>query len=308
MKKLKGEVKKIWESKIPTQPSKNKHISYSAISTYQKCPRAWQLLYRDKIVSFQQNIHLVFGSAMHETIQEWLTVMYQDSVKKANEINLHDLLYVNLSKAYRAARAQNNGEHFTSADQMTQFWNDGKKILDYLVNKRAVYFSTRTMQLAGVETLLYQELRPGVKFKGFIDLVFYHPNIDRWTIMDIKTSTRGWNEDAKKNEKLTAQVILYKEFFSKQFGIDKDKIDLEYFIIKRKVNEDAEFESMRRRVQTFIPNDGPRITKRVLEALDTFVQDVVDENGEFYQHEFKCKSPIGVCNECKDLQEKVPKV
>ena len=34
---------------------------------------------------------------------------------------------------------------------------------------------------------------------------------------------------------LTAQVILYREFFAKQFGIEPDKIDVEYFIVKRRV-------------------------------------------------------------------------
>jgi hypothetical protein len=89
--------------------------------------------------------------------------------------------------------------------------------------------------LAGVETLLYQELRPGVMFKGLIDLVFYNKYLDEWTIIDIKTSTSGWRDQQKKNPNLTAQVILYKEFFSKQFGIPKDKINVEYFIVKRRV-------------------------------------------------------------------------
>ncbi len=78
------------------------------------------------------------------------------------------------------------------------------------INEKTVvgfaYFSSKTMQLAGIETLLYQDIRPGVKFKGLIDLVFYSPNTDRWTVVDIKTSTRGWQDRAKKNPNVTAQV------------------------------------------------------------------------------------------------------
>ena len=33
-KKLKGFVKKVWESKIKQEPSKNTHVSYSSLSTY----------------------------------------------------------------------------------------------------------------------------------------------------------------------------------------------------------------------------------------------------------------------------------
>ena len=177
-KKLKGPVKKVWESKIKQSPSKNLHISYSSLSTYNKCPKLWELQYLRNEIPFTQNIYTCFGSAMHETIQEWLTVMYHDKVKAANDINLHKLLYANMAHSYRMGKAMMNGDHFSDADEMTQFWLDGKHILDFLSKKRAGYFSTKNMMLAGVETLLYQDIKPGIKFKGLIDLVFYHPNSD----------------------------------------------------------------------------------------------------------------------------------
>jgi len=300
-KKLKGPVKKVWESKIKQTPSKNVHISYSSVSTYAKCPRLWDLQYRKKVVPFTQSIYTCFGTAMHETMQEWLTVMYHESAKAANDMNVDDLLYANMVKAYRSGRAQMQGEHFSSSDELTQFWLDGKHIFDFLKKKRAGYFSTKSMMLAGVETLLYQELRPGVMFKGLVDLVFYHPNNDTWTIMDIKTSTRGWSADQKKNPNLTAQVVLYKEFFARQFGIEKDKIDVEFFIVKRRVPVEAEFAAMTRRVQEFRPPAGPRKTKQVLTQLDKFLADVLDENGDFIDKEYKCNSPLGKCKECSSF-------
>ena len=98
-KKLKGPVKKVWESKIKQAPSKNTHISYSSLSTYNKCPKLWELMYLRNEVPFTQNIYTCFGTAMHETIQEWLTVMYHDSVKASNDINLDKLLYANMVKS-----------------------------------------------------------------------------------------------------------------------------------------------------------------------------------------------------------------
>ena len=152
--------------------------------------------------------------------------------------------------------------------------------------------------LAGVETLLYQDIKPGVKFKGLVDLVFYHPNLDEWTIMDIKTSTSGWRDHQKKNPNLTAQVVLYKEFFSRQFGIDKDKINVEFFIVKRRVPAEAEFAIMQRRVQEFKPNAGPRKTKQVLTSMNKFIEDVLDGNGKYKDKEYKCNSAFGKCTEC----------
>lgn len=300
-KKLKGKVKEVWESKIKQTPSKTKHISYSSISTYNKCPKLWELQYLRNAIPFTQTIYTVFGTAMHETIQEWLTVMYHDKVKAAMEMDLDKLLYTNLVKAYKSAKAIMNHQHISTQEELTQFWIEGKHILNYLKKNRAGYFSSKTMMLAGVETLLYQELKPGVTFKGLVDLVFYNINSDTWTIMDIKTSTSGWREDQKKNPNLTAQVILYREFFAKQFGIDRDKIEVEYFIVKRRVPKDAEFASMQRRVQEFRPNTGPRKTKQVIESMNKFIADVIDENGEYIDKDYKCNNPFGKCEHCSSF-------
>ena len=300
-KKLKGLVKKVWESKIKQRPSKYKHISYSSLSTYNKCPKLWELQYLRGEVPFRQNIYTCFGTAMHETIQEWLTVMYHDKVKAANDMNKHQLLYSNMIKAYKQGKAQNGHEHFSTQDELTKFWIDGKHILDFIEKKRGAYFSTRNMMLAGVETLLYQEIQPGVVFKGLVDLVFYHPNTDRWTIMDIKTSTSGWRDAQKKNPNLTAQVILYREYFAKQFNIDKDRIDVEFFIVKRRVPAEAEFASMQKRVQEFRPNAGPRKTKQIITSMNKFIDEVIDENGEYIDKDYKCTNPFGKCEHCSSF-------
>ena len=300
-KKLKGMVKKVWESKIKQSPSKNKHISYSQLSTYNKCPRLWELQYLRNIVPYEPSIYMVFGTAFHETLQTYLETLYMDKVKAANDLNIKTLLYDNMVKAYKSAKAMSGHEHFSNETEMYSFYRDGLSIMDWIKKKRAGYFSSKTMQLAGIETLLYQEIRPGVVFKGLVDLVFYHPNSDRWTIVDIKTSTRGWQDKAKKNPNLTAQVILYREFFAKQFGIDKDKIDVEYFIVKRQIPKNADFASMRKRVQQFSPASGPRKTKQVLESMKKFIDDAVDENGKYIDKEYSCTSALGKCRECKDF-------
>jgi len=154
------------------------------------------------------------------------------------------------------------------------------------------------MQLAGIETLLYQEIKPGVVFKGLVDLVFYHPNNDTWTIVDIKTSTSGWRDKQKKNPNLTAQVILYREFFAKQFDVDPSKINVEFFIVKRRVPAEAEFASMQKRVQEFRPNAGPRKTKQIVESMNKFIDDVLNSEGGYKDQEYKCNNPLGKCEHC----------
>ena len=297
-KKLKGKVKQVWESKLKQSPSKNKHISYSQLSSFATCQRQWYLTYVKNLAPYDPSIHAVFGTAMHETIQSWLETMYHGKVKDAMDMNLDQLLYDNMIKAYKAQKAQNGHEHFSTTDELTQFWLDGKHILNYLKKKRGGYFSTKTMQLAGVETLLYQELRPGVKFKGFIDLVFYHPNNDSWTIMDIKTSTSGWSDFAKKDDKKISQILLYKEFFSKQFDIPIDKISVEYFILKRRVPAEADYAIMQRRVQEFRPPSGKIKRGKALSLMNNFVETAVDMNGEYIEKEYPTSTEKWACKFC----------
>ena len=300
-KKVNPIVKEVWESKIKQRPSKYTHISYSSLSTYNKCPKLWELQYLRGAVPFRQNIYTCFGTAMHETMQTWLEVLYHDKVKTANEMDKNQLLYDNMIKAYKQGKAQNGHEHFSTSDELTQFWLEGKSILSWLEKKRGAYFNTKNSKLAGIETLLYQEIKPGVMFKGLVDLVFYHPNTDRWTIMDIKTSTSGWRDAQKKNPNLTAQVILYKEFFAKQFNVDKSKIDVEFFIVKRRVPKDAEFAVMQRRVQEFRPNAGPRKTKDILTSMNKFIDEVLDDNGKYNDKEYHCTNPLGKCDNCRSF-------
>ena len=291
-------VKKVWESKLKQSPRSNKHISYSQLSSFSSCQRQWYLQYVKKLAPYQPSIHATFGTAMHETMQTWLEVLYHDKVKTANEMDLDNLLYENMIKAYKAQKAQNSHQHFSTEEELTMFWIDGKHILNYLKKKRRAYFGTKGVYLAGVETLLYQELRPGVKFKGFIDLVFYDARVDRWKIVDIKTSTSGWNKFAKTDDKRKAQILLYKEFFSRQFNIPLDKIKVEYFILKRKVPKDAEFASMQKRVQEFRPGDGPRKMKQAVDLMENFVLNAVDKEGKYVDKEYPTNPSKSACMFC----------
>ena len=297
-KKLPKVVKQVQESYIKQSPKTNKHISYSQLSSFATCQKQWYLTYVKRLAPYQPSIHAVFGTAMHETIQSWLDVLYNDKVKTANEMDLDALLYENMIKAYKRQKTQNGHKHFTNQEEMNMFFIDGKHILNFLKKKRGGYFTTKGVYLAGIETLLYQELRPGVVFKGLIDLVFYDERVDKWTIMDIKTSTSGWSKFAKNDDKRKSQILLYKEFFSRQFNIPVDKINVEYFILKRKVPREADFASMQKRVQEFRPADGPRKMKQAVDLMENFVKEAVNMNGEYIEKDYPTSPSNDACRFC----------
>lgn len=296
-KKVSPIVKEVWESKIKQKKS-NKHISYSQLSQYNDCPKKWNLTYLKKLAPYDPSIHATFGTAVHETIQEWLEELYHGKVKDAMAMDLDALLYSNMIQAYKVNKAQGGHEDFSDAKEMQMFYLDGKHILDYLKKKRNAYFTTKNWHLAGVETLLYQELRPGVFFKGFIDLVFYNSITERWKIVDIKTSTRGWSASDKTDINKTSQLILYREYFAKQFNVDPSMIDIEYFVVKRRVPAEAEFASMQKRVQEFQPRAGKNNTKKAIGFMEKFVAEAVDMNGEYIQKDYPATPSKSACQWC----------
>ena len=69
----------------------DKMISYSQFSMYKTCAHKWALTYKDKNKLFSDSIHTVFGTAMHETMQGYITVMYNESGANADKMDLLSL-------------------------------------------------------------------------------------------------------------------------------------------------------------------------------------------------------------------------
>ena len=113
---------------------------------------------------------------------------------------------------------------------------------------------------------------------GYLDIVILDEYHNTLKIYDIKTSTRGWNKWMKKDENKTQQLLLYKQFYSKQYNHPIDKIEVEYFIVKRKLWEEAMFPQ--KRVQKFSPASGTVSMNKVNKKLIKFIGEAFTEDGE----------------------------
>jgi hypothetical protein len=105
----------------------------------------------------------------------------------------------------------------------------------------------------------------------------YHEPTETFKIIDIKTSTRGWNDKVKKDEDKQFQLILYKKFFAEQFNIPVSNIDVEFFILKRKVYDHPDY--VIPRIQTFTPASGKVKLNKADKALNSFIGEVFDKKG-----------------------------
>ena len=214
-----------------------KNISYSQISMFHRCPHSWKLNYKDKLQVYKDSIHTSFGTSFHEVIQEYYEKFYNDSVKAAESLDVEELLKLEMRKNYKIGK-ERNGEHFSTAAELEEFYQDGVSILREWKRKKGGFIQKRGWHLAGIEIPILITPEHGYEntlFKGFIDAVLYHEETETFKIVDFKTSTRGWNKNARKDVMKQNQLILYKEFFSRQFNVPKEKIEVAFIIVKRKI-------------------------------------------------------------------------
>ena len=78
-----------------------------------------------------------------------------------------------------------------------------------------------------------------------MDVVLHDKKTGRMKIIDIKSSTMGWNKYMKADKNKTNQLLLYKHFMAKQLEISEDKIDVEYLILKRRLYENMMYPQKR---------------------------------------------------------------
>jgi hypothetical protein len=252
-------------------------VSYSQFSIYNTCPHQWYLSYIENKNPYQASIHTVFGTAFHETLQKYIEVMYNESGAAADRMDLETLFTERFREVY-SAEYEKTKEHFSNAQEMREFFDDGVAILKWIKARRNKLFTIRKVKLLGIEMPLLVGLTKNVYLKGYIDFILYDEDLQKVYIYDIKTSTRGWGEREKKDDNKLAQILLYKEYFGRQFGFDVDRIEVEYFIVKRKIWEESEFPIPR--VQSFKPASGKTKRRQAVESLDAFIKDCFDESGK----------------------------
>ena len=272
-------------------------ISYSQYSMWAQCPHRWKTAYIDGHREFTESIHTLFGTSMHEVIQTFLTVMYEDTAKAAEALPLEEMLRIRMKRNYESAMVKNSGVEFCTQKDMVEFYQHGLLILEFIRKKRAQYFSKKGYELVGIEVPLEYDLPNGVKFIGYIDVVIRDTVRDVIKIYDIKTSTMGWNKWMKADKNKTDQLLLYKQSYSKQFNHPMDKIEVEYFIVKRKLYENLDFPQ--KRVQKFTPANGTPSINQVTKRLSEFMTECFTSDGEYNtQHIYRKEASKKNCKYC----------
>lgn len=271
-------------------------VSFSQYSMWSSCPHQYKLNYIDKLGESSSNVHTIFGSAMHETIQHYLSVMYGVSKKQADEINMDKLLLERMRENYKGeAEKMSEGTPCTQ-EQLEEFYGDGRRILQWLNKHMHKFYSKSGFELVGIEIPLNATIKPGVHFIGFIDIVLRDLASNEIIIIDLKTSTMGWNQYQKADKMKNSQIILYKKYYSELFSIPLQKIRVEYQILRRKLPEDSAFPVPH--VSKHVPAHGSPTVTKVYDEFMEFINTVFDDEGKFKDIQFP-KVPGAAKKNCK---------
>ena len=217
-------LKEIREKKLPEiDYATQKSISYPQMSMFNECPKKWSLQYREGHKQFTSSIHTVFGTALHEVLQHYLTVMYEQSGAEADRINTAEMLEEKLREEYKKQYQANNNQHFVTPDELREFYDDGVEIIREIAKERSKHFSKRGWYLVGCEVPLVLTPNPklqNIMFQGFLDVVLYHEPTNTFKIIDIKTSRQGWS---KKEKSKKCAMIMHTEIVS-DHGTDLEAV------------------------------------------------------------------------------------
>ena len=260
-----------------------KNISYTQLSAWTECPHRWKQMYIDKIKQ-PPSIHLSFGTAMHETLQEYMELMYNKGQQHADEFDAHSDFQERFMTLYKAD-ADKLGENFATKEELIEFTNDGLEIIDFFLRHRQEHFHKHGWKLLGIEMpilLAPHEDYPNVKLMGKLDLVMFDETMHRVVIWDIKTSTRGWTKWDKQNKLKTSQMVMYKKYFAEQYDVPVESIDVRYFIVKRKIPANPRYPIMKSRIQKFEPSSGKTTQNKMVKNMRSFIEDVFVDGSHMY--------------------------
>jgi len=252
---------------------KEKSVSYSQYKMWMSCPHHFYLDYVLGKRVYEDSIHTAFGTSIHEPLQLYIKTLYTESAVKADEIDLYQMF----KKRFEEILKEKNVKY--TDDELTDFTFDGEDIIKEFTKSinRMKHFPSNKYEFVGIEEELKIPLREGINFIGYIDLILKEKMTGKYKIFDFKTSSQGWNEYQKADEKLYSQVLLYKALYSKKYNVPINMIDVEFFILKRKLLENVNFPQSR--LQIFKPQDKSKQIANTLNGFAEFVNSCFNSDG-----------------------------
>jgi hypothetical protein len=254
---------------------KQKTVSFSQFSLYFVCPHHYYIDYVLGKKVFEESLHMSFGTAIHETMQTYLLALYNKSEKDAEQIDMVKFF----TNAFQDEITKKNIPH--TPTELKEFLEDGVKILNafHQIDNRLKYFPTDKYTLLDIEHEIEMDIRNNIKIVAYLDLVFKERITGKIKIIDIKTATNAWNEYQKTDFTKTSQLVLYKALYSKKYNIPLHMIDVEFYIVRRKLYENVRYDQSH--IQLFKPKSAQSDILQVINEFNGFINECFTPEGQY---------------------------
>lgn len=165
------------------------HLSYSSISLYLSCAKAWKFRYLDRVQT-ATSPELVWGSAFHDTVEAHIAGRDDGGLITAWQTN-----WQKRTEGVDVDWGMSNADHYL---------NEGIRILSHEDVQKALHKLTCGFDDQGPKIERKIVLRvPGVP----VDIIGYIDGIDpAGTPFDLKTSAKSWTADKAQSE---TQTLFY---------------------------------------------------------------------------------------------------
>ena len=262
-------------------PTGKPHISFSEIKEWAECSYRHKLAKIDKIDMFEPSPFLDFGTVVHEGCE---TILETKSANKAKLLcDIRDAWdkhgFDNPEWVARQPdwyKKSSNVGVDKWCEWAENMWNDVPAFLDE---------TFPGWEVVKAEEQLYEDIdNKPIKFKGFIDAVIKVPKKrgvgHNYWILDWKTAgAYGWRRDKKQDILMTAQLILYKHFWSRKHSVPLKDIRCGFILLKRggKPGRICELVTV---------SVGPKALEKALKMMNNMISSV--KRGMFLKNRNSC--------------------
>lgn len=245
--------------KLPVLSTGKPHISYSEFSDWYSCAFRHKLKYIDKIQLESDSVHTIYGQVIHDALEERIlfekkqieaitpSEVWSEKFKAVFEAFMKEKFAIDESLKEDKRKLEALLEEKAKVEKLGErFAPTFTDILDKTMEWLNTEFGDAWEPIEA-EVEIYEPLSEQARegfFKGFIDLVIRTPKYNRakkpipgkfvYWILDWKTTDWGWTKQNKLSFKKQAQLLSYKNYFSKIKNIPLDDIQCGWILVKRK--------------------------------------------------------------------------
>ena len=247
-------------------PTGKPHVSFSEVKCWKECSWRHKLIHIDKIDMFEPSPYLDFGTAVHEGCETILETRKYDEEKLLNDIEVAWEKYGFDDPDWVAKQP---GWYKYAPLEEWKSWakNMWKEVPEFLDETFPGW------ECFKAEEMLYENIEAkDVSFKGYIDGIIKVPKSrgdgHNYWIIDWKTAqSYGWRRQKKQDILMTAQLILYKHFWSRKHSVPLKDIRCGFVLLKRGAKPGKVCELVTVSV-------GPKALERALKILNNMIGSV----------------------------------